>query len=86
MQARYVMDIGMILEDNRCYADGKGREYYIDYVLNRSSIRQWSLKKLADYGYDSNTGIGRSVPVTVVLYLMTMPTSPICSTVIWDMI
>ena len=42
MQARYVMDIGMILEDNRCYADGKGREYYIDYVLNRSSIRQWS--------------------------------------------
>ena len=32
------MDIGMILEDNRCYADGKGREYYLDYVINRSSI------------------------------------------------
>ena len=62
MQARYVMDIGMILEDNRCYADGKGREYYIDYVLNRSSIRQWSLKKLADYGYDSNTGIWAECP------------------------
>ena len=62
MQARYVMDIGMILEDNKHYPDGKGREYYIDYVLNRSSIRQWSLKKLADYGYDSNTGIWAECP------------------------
>ena len=32
MQARYVMDIGMILEDDAHYADGKGRGYYIDYV------------------------------------------------------
>ena len=47
---RQVMNIGMILENNKQYADGKGREYYIDYVLNRSSIRQWSLTKLADYG------------------------------------
>ncbi|WP_300700218.1 heparinase II/III family protein [Bacteroides sp.] len=62
MQARYVMNIGMILEDNKLYADGKGREYYIDYVLNRSSIRQWSLKKLADYGYDSQTGIWAECP------------------------
>lgn len=62
MQARYVMDIGMILEDNKDYADGKGREYYIDYVLNRSGIRQWSLKKLADYGYDANTGIWAECP------------------------
>lgn len=62
MQARYIMDIGMILEDNKFYADGKGREFYIDYVLNRSSIRQWSLKKLADYGYDSKTGIWAECP------------------------
>lgn len=62
MQARYVMDIGMVLEDNKHYADGKGREYYIDYVLNRSGIRQWSLKKLADYGYDANTGIWAECP------------------------
>ena len=39
------------------YPDKKGGEYYIDYVLNRSSIRQWSLKQLADYGYDTETGI-----------------------------
>lgn len=62
MQARYVMNIGMILEDNHQYTDGKGREYYIDYVLNQSSIRQWSLKKLADYGFDPQTGIWAECP------------------------
>ncbi|MDO5418809.1 MAG: hypothetical protein Q4F50_01910 [Bacteroides sp.] len=62
MQAHYVMDIGMVLEDNESYIDGKGREYYIDYVLNHSSIRQWSLKRLADYGYDPNTGIWAECP------------------------
>ena len=62
MQARYVMNIGMILENNKQYADGKGREYYIDYVLNRSSIRQWSLTKLADYGFDPKTGIWAECP------------------------
>ena len=62
MQARYIMDIGMILENNRQYPDGKGREYYIDYVLNRSSIRQWSLNKLANYGFDPQTGIWAECP------------------------
>lgn len=62
MQARYVMNIGMILEDNDRYPDGKGRQYYIDYVLNQSSIRQWSLKQLAEYGYDANTGIWAECP------------------------
>ena len=62
MQARFVMDIALILEENSLYADGKGREYYIDYIINRSSIRQWSLKQLAEYGYDSNTGIWAECP------------------------
>ena len=31
-------------------------------MLNRSSIRQWSLKKLAEYGYDENTGIWSECP------------------------
>ena len=57
IQANFILSIGIILEDNALYADGKGRGYYIDYVLNRSSIRQWSLKRLADYGYDKDTGI-----------------------------
>lgn len=62
MQARYIVNIGMILEDNARYPDGKGREYYIDYVLNRSGIRQWSLNRLADYGFDPQTGIWAECP------------------------
>ena len=57
IQARFIMNIGLILEDDNQYTDRKGREYYIDYVLNQSSIRQWSLSELADYGFDKNTGI-----------------------------
>lgn len=62
LQARYIMNVGLVLEDNKEYTDGKGREYYIDYVMNRSSIRQWSLTKLADYGFDSETGIWAECP------------------------
>ena len=62
MQARFVLTIGLVLDENARYADGKGREYYIDYVVNRSSIRQWSLKQLAAYGYDSATGIWAECP------------------------
>lgn len=62
LQARFIMNVGLVLEDNKEYADGKGREYYIDYVLNRSSIRQWSLTRLADYGFDSKTGIWAECP------------------------
>ena len=61
LQARFVMNIALILEDDSAYQDRKGRQYYIDYLLNRSSIRQWSLKKLADYGFDS-TGIWSECP------------------------
>lgn len=62
MQARYIVNIGMVLEDNDAYADGKGRAYYIDYVINHSSIRQWSLEKLAGYGFDPDTGIWAECP------------------------
>ena len=62
LQAHYVMNIALILEDDSAYADRKGRQYYIDYLLNKSSIRQWSLKKLADYGFDSSTGIWAECP------------------------
>lgn len=61
-QALYILNIGLILEDDTTYADGKGRQYYIDYVLNKSSIRQWSLPKLIDYGFDQNTGIWAECP------------------------
>lgn len=62
IQARFIMNIGLILEDDARYADRKGRGYYMDYVLNQSSIRQWSLSRLADYGFDSDTGIWAECP------------------------
>lgn len=62
IQARFIMNIGLILEDDARYADRKGRGYYMDYVLNQPSIRQWSLSRLADYGFDSDTGIWAECP------------------------
>lgn len=62
IQARFIMNIGLILEDDAQYADRKGRQYYIDYVLRQSSIRQWSLSQLADYGFDKDTGIWAECP------------------------
>jgi len=61
-QANYILNIGLVLEDNKNFGDSKGREYYIDYILNRSGIRQWSLPKLMDYGFDKNTGIWAECP------------------------
>ncbi len=62
IQARFIMDIALVLEDNQTYTDGKGREYYIDKVLHATSIRQWGLAKLADYGFDPQTGIWAECP------------------------
>jgi len=61
-QALYILNIGLVLEDNSIYTDGKGRQYYIDYVLNKNSIRQWSLPKLIDYGFDKHTGVWAECP------------------------
>lgn len=62
MQARFILDIGMVLGNNKQYDDGKGRGYYLDYVLNQNGTRQWSLPKLANYGYDANTGVWAECP------------------------
>lgn len=61
-KSKFILNVAMVLEDNRHYADGKGREYYIDYILNRSSARQWSLADFMKYGYDFNTGIWNECP------------------------
>ena len=51
-QADFIVKIALILQDNQAYADGKGKQYYLDYVVNQNSIRQWSLNKLIDFGFD----------------------------------
>lgn len=61
-KSKFILNVAMVLEDNRYYADRKGREYYIDYILNRTSARQWSLADFIKYGYDFDTGIWNECP------------------------
>lgn len=61
-QAKVILKAAMVLQDNKHYEDGKGREYYIDYILNVTSARQWSLTKFIDYGYDKNNGVWAECP------------------------
>ena len=56
MQAKNVLNIALMLEDDNSYADGKGYRYYTNYILNTNSQRQWSLSKVATGGYDAATG------------------------------
>src|SRR5690606_3691116 len=59
---KFILPVAMVLEDNVKYEDGKGREYYIDYILNKNSARQWSVPKLMAYGYDADNGIWNESP------------------------
>lgn len=61
-QANIILGVAMVLEDNRAYADGKGREYYIDRILNSSVPRQWSISRLMQYGYDFDNGVWNECP------------------------
>lgn len=61
-KSRFILNVAMVLEDNSAYSDNKGREYYIDYILNRTTARQWSLDKFISYGYDFETGIWNESP------------------------
>lgn len=61
-KSKFILNVAMVLNDNSSYADGKGREYYIDYILNRSSARQWSLSDFIAYGYDFDNGIWNESP------------------------
>lgn len=62
LQAEFVAKIAQVLQPDKHYADGHGREYYLDRIVERSSIRQWGLKPLADFAFDSATGIWYEAP------------------------
>jgi len=61
-QAKIILKAAMVLQDDKNYEDKKGREYYINYILNVTSARQWSLNKFMDFGYDKNTGVWAECP------------------------
>ena len=57
MQARNVLNIALMLEDDQTYPDGKGNRYYTNYILNTTSQRQWALRKVVNEGFDPVTGL-----------------------------
>lgn len=61
-QAELITDIALVLRSNKDYADHKGREYYLNYIQNTSSIRQWSMGRLINFGYDPQTAIWYESP------------------------
>lgn len=61
-QAKIILKVAMILQDDQNYKDKKGRQYYIDYLLNQTSARQWSLTKFLSYGYDPENGVWAECP------------------------
>ena len=62
LQAAHISKIALVLEDNKHYKNRKGGPYYLDQIMNQTSTRQWSMKKLMDYGYDAKTGIWNESP------------------------
>lgn len=62
IQANFILKIALVLQSDTAYDDGHGREYYLDAIVNRSSLRQWTLRRLSDYGYDRETGIWYESP------------------------
>lgn len=61
-QANIILKAAMVLQADNSYVDKKGRDYYINYILNVTSTRQWSLSKFMDYGYDENNGVWNECP------------------------
>lgn len=61
-KSKFILRVAMVLEDNNHYADGKGREYYIDYILNKNSARHWSFQRFLAYGYDMENGVWNECP------------------------
>lgn len=62
IQAQFVLRIALVLSPDGSYGDGHGREWYLDRILNRDSIRQWSPGKLIGYGFDTVTGMWKESP------------------------
>ena len=57
IQANFIMKIALVLQGDDHYSDHRGREYYLSLLTDRSSLRQWSMKRLADYGFCPVSGI-----------------------------
>lgn len=56
-QARFVTYLALALESDSHYKDGKGRQYYINEIMNHTTIRQFALKEAVADIFDQETGM-----------------------------
>lgn len=56
-QARHVAYIALALEDDEHYKDKRGRQYYLNEILNHTTIRQFALKEMVQESFDAQTGL-----------------------------
>ncbi len=61
-QARYIVYMGLALDDNDKYADGKGRQYYLDSFLRTSRPNQKALPDVVNDEYDPDTAVWPEAP------------------------
>lgn len=61
-QAMFIAKIALALQPDAAYADGKGREHYLSHITEKSSIRQWSIPRMAAFGFDEETAIWYESP------------------------
>jgi hypothetical protein len=62
IKARFVLQIAAVLEADDQYEDRRGSAHYVRSVVDGSGPRQWSLKRLLDFGYDAATAIWNESP------------------------
>lgn len=62
IEARFVSNIALVLENNDTYLDKRGCQYYLDQILNKTYTRQWALTYMVKKGYDPISGIWSESP------------------------
>ena len=76
-QARFLTYIGLVLDSNETYKNGKGKEYFLDHTFTTSTDRQLSIKESL-LVYDFETGIWPESPsysvhvTTTLLRILTL--------------
>ncbi|WP_372796138.1 hypothetical protein [Pontiella sp.] len=61
-QARNFVYMGLALEDDAEYADGKGRQYYLRQFTSESSAHQMGLHEVVPSAYDPDDGVWPEAP------------------------
>lgn len=61
-QAKIIAHGGLVLESDEHYGDGRGRQYYVDTILNADQPGQLGLMRVVEEGYDKETAIWPEAP------------------------